>query len=120
MLFLPYSIYSHPTILKQSAAQLLRRPPPKPLGLPKDVHQAIIEGMDRVVSSTGTARAAMIKGVSVAGKTGTAQINKAEGNLELAWFVGFAPVDDPKIAIDLMGYSANKWGLCLFRVNFIS
>ena len=41
----------------------------------------------------------MIKGVSVAGKTGTAQINKAEGNLELAWFVGFAPVDDPKIAI---------------------
>ena len=92
-------VYSHPTILKQSAAQLLRRPPPKPLGLPKDVHQAIIEGMDRVVSSTGTARAAMIKGVSVAGKTGTAQINKAEGNLELAWFVGFAPVDDPKIAI---------------------
>ena len=92
-------VYSHPTILKQSASQLLRRPPPKPLGLPKDVHQAIIEGMDRVVSSTGTARAAMIKGVSVAGKTGTAQINKAEGNLELAWFVGFAPVDDPKIAI---------------------
>ena len=92
-------VYSHPTILKQSASQLLRRPPPKPLGLPKDVHQAIIDGMDRVVSSTGTGRAAMIKGVSVAGKTGTAQINKAEGNLELAWFVGFAPVDDPKIAI---------------------
>jgi len=92
-------VYSHPTILKQSAAQLLRRPPPKPLGLPKEMHQAIIEGMDRVVSPTGTARAAIIDGVSVAGKTGTAQINKAEGNLELAWFVGFAPVNDPKIAI---------------------
>ena len=92
-------VYSHPTILKQTTAQLVRRPPPKPLGLPEKVHQAIIEGMDRVVSSTGTARAAMVKGVSVAGKTGTAQINKAEGNLELAWFIGFAPVEDPKIAI---------------------
>jgi penicillin-binding protein 2 len=63
------------------------------------VHKAILDGMDRVVSPTGTARAAIIEGVTVGGKTGTAQINKKEGNLELAWFVGFAPVENPQIAI---------------------
>lgn len=92
-------VYSHPSIIKQTPEQLARRPVPKPLGLPPNVHKAIIDGMDRVVSPTGTARAAIIKDVNIGGKTGTAQINKREGNLELAWFVGFAPVEDPKIAV---------------------
>ena len=92
-------VYSHPSILKQSPEQLARRPAPKPLGLPENLHKAIIDGMDRVVSPTGTARAAIIKGVNIGGKTGTAQINKKDGNLELAWFVGFAPIEDPKIAV---------------------
>lgn len=92
-------VYTHPSIVKQSAAQLAQRPVPKPLGLPPEVHKAIIDGMDRVVSATGTARAAMVDGVTVAGKTGTAQINKKEGKFELAWFVGFAPVENPQIAI---------------------
>ena len=92
-------VYSHPSILKQTPEQLARRPVPKPLGLPPAVHKAILDGMNRVVSESGTARAAMIDGVEVGGKTGTAQINKKEGNLELAWFVGFAPVDDPQIAV---------------------
>lgn len=92
-------VYSHPSILKQSPEQLARRPVPKPLGLPANVHKAIIDGMDRVVSPTGTAKFAIINGINIAGKTGTAQINKKEGNLELAWFVGFAPVENPKIAV---------------------
>jgi penicillin-binding protein 2 len=92
-------VYSHPSILKQSPEQLARRPAPKPLGLPENLHKAIIDGMDRAVSPTGTARAAIIKGVNIGGKTGTAQINKKDGNLELAWFVGFAPIEDPKIAV---------------------
>ena len=92
-------VYSHPSILKQSPEQLARRPAPKPLGLPENLHKAIIDGMNRAVSPTGTARAAIIKGVNIGGKTGTAQINKKDGNFELAWFVGFAPIEDPKIAV---------------------
>ena len=92
-------VYSHPSILKQSPEQLARRPAPKPLGLPENLHKAIIDGMNRAVSPTGTARAAIIKGVNIGGKTGTAQVNKKDGNLELAWFVGFAPIEDPKIAV---------------------
>ena len=59
--------------------------------------------MEGVVSE-GTGTNAAIPGVPVAGKTGTAETpgNKACGGGEdenQAWFIGFAPADDPKIAI---------------------
>jgi penicillin-binding protein A len=59
--------------------------------------------MEGVVSE-GTGTNAAISGVPVAGKTGTAETpgNKACGGGEdenQAWFIGFAPADDPQIAI---------------------
>jgi peptidoglycan glycosyltransferase len=59
--------------------------------------------MEGVVTE-GTGTNAAIPGVPVAGKTGTAETpgNKACGGGEdenQAWFIGFAPADDPKIAI---------------------
>jgi peptidoglycan glycosyltransferase len=59
--------------------------------------------MEGVVSE-GTGTNAAISGVPVAGKTGTAETpgNEACGGGEeenQAWFIGFAPADDPKIAI---------------------
>ena len=59
--------------------------------------------MEGVVSE-GTGTNAAISGVQVAGKTGTAETpgNKAcGGGVEenQAWFIGFAPADDPEIAI---------------------
>jgi peptidoglycan glycosyltransferase len=44
----------------------------------------------------GTGAAAAVPGVSVAGKTGTAQ--NASGR-DHSWFIGFAPADEPKTAI---------------------
>jgi peptidoglycan glycosyltransferase len=44
----------------------------------------------------GTATLARIPGIKVAGKTGTAQ---APGGPPHAWFIGFAPADDPQFAI---------------------
>jgi peptidoglycan glycosyltransferase len=49
------------------------------------------------VVEQGTATAAQVPGVTVAGKTGTAQT--AEGENPHAWFVSFAPADDPEIAV---------------------
>jgi peptidoglycan glycosyltransferase len=59
--------------------------------------------MEGVVSE-GTGTNAAISGVAVAGKTGTAETpgNRACGggiDENQAWFIGFAPADDPQIAI---------------------
>ena len=43
----------------------------------------------------GTGVAAQIPGIEVAGKTGTAQVSKEKDH---AWFVSYAPVDNPKVA----------------------
>jgi penicillin-binding protein 2 len=58
------------------------------------------------VVTAGTAAQSAIKGVQLAGKTGTAQSGKFDprtGNeLNHAWFVGFAPAEDPKIVVAVM------------------
>jgi peptidoglycan glycosyltransferase len=48
------------------------------------------------VDNAGTATAAALQGIQVAGKTGTAE--KGDGT-NLAWFIGFAPAEDPQVAI---------------------
>ena len=54
----------------------------------------------------GTARPAAVKGLAVAGKTGTAQYDKiVDGKsqrLDRAWFIGFAPYDQPQVAISVL------------------
>jgi peptidoglycan glycosyltransferase len=49
------------------------------------------------VVEKGTGTNAQISGVQVAGKTGTAQ--QGDGRKPHAWFVSFAPVNDPKVAV---------------------
>lgn len=63
----------------------------------------LTEAMKDVVTA-GTGTNAAIPGIEVAGKTGTAETpgNKACGggsDENQAWFIGFAPADDPQIAI---------------------
>lgn len=51
----------------------------------------------------GTGRRARLRGIPVAGKTGTAQKLDANGRYShsryIAWFAGLAPADDPRVAI---------------------
>lgn len=53
------------------------------------------------VVTSGTARSAQIHGVVLAGKTGSAQ-NSQDRTRDHAWFVGFAPADDPKIVVAVL------------------
>jgi peptidoglycan glycosyltransferase len=46
----------------------------------------------------GTGTAAALAGLPVAGKTGTAEIIPAQ-NVNQPWFIGFAPRDNPRIAV---------------------
>ena len=50
-----------------------------------------------------------VSGVKVAGKTGTAQLDLKEGTNN-AWFVGFAPADDPQIAISVVIPNVKDYG----------
>ncbi len=57
----------------------------------------IKDGLNRVVEAPeGTGALARVDGVNISGKTGTAQVI---GHTSHAWFVGFAPAENPKAAI---------------------
>ncbi len=56
----------------------------------------LAEMMANVVRE-GTGTAAALAGVDVAGKTGTAEVS--DGQLNQVWFIGFAPVESPQMAI---------------------
>jgi penicillin-binding protein A len=53
------------------------------------------------VANEGTAAGLTTSLGQLAGKTGTAEINVEEG-LNRPWFIGFAPAEDPQIAIAVM------------------
>lgn len=53
--------------------------------------------MKRVVNE-GTGTAAALQGLQVAGKTGTAE-RVIEQNITQPWFIGFAPADNPRVAV---------------------
>jgi penicillin-binding protein 2 len=76
----------------------------------KEHFEVVIEGLHKVVNDGGTGRAAWIKGLDVCGKTGTQQIiSKDNPNYKIltkqtrfkphAWFVSFAPRENPEIAV---------------------
>jgi peptidoglycan glycosyltransferase len=55
--------------------------------------------MMKTVVEEGTGTPAQLGGISVAGKTGTAQVGIAGSNLTQPWFIGFAPADNPRVAV---------------------
>src|SRR5699024_12828595 len=61
-----------------------------------DTAEQLTQMMTGVVDN-GTGSVAKINGMQVAAKTGTAQ--HAEGAAPHAWFISFAPADDPEVAV---------------------
>jgi peptidoglycan glycosyltransferase len=60
------------------------------------------------VVEEGTGTAARIDGVNVAGKTGTAEVG---GKAPDAWFIGFAPAYDPKVAVAVLVEQGGEGGV---------
>lgn len=69
------------------------------LGLSREELGAIFEGMSRATGPGGTASRVRLPGLSIAAKTGTAQVQLRDETLTLAWFIGFAPVEAPEVAL---------------------
>ena len=84
-------------------------------GITRDQIELIRRGMWKVVNAeAGTAKAARIPGVEVAGKTGTAQFwrivngNKSQDNH--TWFMCFAPYEAPKYAVVILVQGGKSGG----------
>jgi penicillin-binding protein 2 len=74
-------------------------------GLSSDAYYHIVEGMRKAVIG-GTCHAANVQGLDICGKTGTAQNPHGQDH---SIFMGFAPKDDPKVAIFII-VENGKWG----------
>ena len=78
------------------------------------VTAAKVKNMMQEVVDNGTGKKAAIKGIKVAGKTGTAEneLTHQKKDKEHAWFIGFAPVENPQIAVAVvLEYSGSSGGL---------
>lgn len=67
-----------------------------------EVKKAMVEVVEK-----GTGKAARIRGITVAGKTGTAEVKSGEPH---AWFIGFAPAENPEIAVCVIVEHGGKGG----------
>jgi peptidoglycan glycosyltransferase len=84
------------SVLSRTTPQVLRQ------SVSPQVASAVTSIMELVVSN-GTGTAAQIPGITVAGKTGTAQHGLPSQHLAPdAWFVSFAPAEHPKIAVAVL------------------
>ncbi|GMO67282.1 MAG: penicillin-binding protein 2 [Endomicrobiia bacterium] len=81
------------------------------------LHKALLE-----VVESGTGIRSKIPGIKIAGKTGTAQNSQGDDH---AWFVSYAPADNPEIAIAVIienggggGYNAVPVGRKIYEAYF--
>ncbi len=95
-------VWYKPHLVRSDKPEVLRRGNFKPDNL-----AAVISGMCAVVNEGGTGRAAVLPGITICGKTGTAQIaagdqknrGLASDLANNAWFVAFGPQENPEIAV---------------------
>jgi penicillin-binding protein A len=83
----------------------------KPEALSEAVTPAVaaqLTTMMEAVVQSGTGTRAQIPGVTVAGKTGTAQ--HGQGEAPHAWFTSFAPAEDPQVAVSVVVEDGGKAG----------
>jgi penicillin-binding protein 2 len=83
-----------------STPQIVARTPERTqiLNLKPEQLKGLQDALSDVVTR-GTAAGAQIRGLTIAGKTGTAQVGGQQDN---AWFVGYAPADKPRIVLAVL------------------
>jgi penicillin-binding protein 2 len=80
----------------------------KKIDLSSDNYEKLLQTLQRVIDS-GTGRSASLNHVTLAGKSGTAQVWEHGKKRNVAWFIGFAPVENPKIAIAIAIQEQSKY-----------
>lgn len=94
---------------RQSAGGTLDPVPAAPTrrAMTSETAATMLAMMEGVVGPEGTGKRAMLPGIRVGGKTGTAQkLDPRTGGYSSskyqAWFIGVAPIDDPKLVTIVM------------------
>jgi penicillin-binding protein 2 len=91
-------VYTKPTLIHRANAPVQQN---EPIGLTPTQRAALLAGMEGCVTH-GTAAKTLaltdfqVPGIRFGGKTGTAQI---PGKKNVAWFICFAPLENPEIAV---------------------
>lgn len=78
-------------------------------GIEYKYYLPVIDGMRAAVTHGTVMPLANINGIDLCGKTGTAQNNKYSHKFDHSIFVGFAPMNNPKIAVAVFVENAG-WG----------
>jgi len=88
------------------------------LGIPEKFLKIINRAMEAVVKDPeGTAHLLYIPDLSIAGKTGTAQVSKKQPH---AWFAGFFPVENPSYSICvILEHAGSSTNACLVTKKII-
>ncbi len=82
------------------------------LGVSQRSLNIVYEAMEADVKN-GTGRDAAVPGLRIAGKTGTAQVEKngsIDKSAQITWFASFAPVEDPRYVVVAMVVSGASGG----------
>lgn len=83
----------------------------KEAGITDEQIELVRRGMWKVVNDAGgTGKKAQVKGIEVAGKTGTAQFWRGQEKDNRTWFICFGPYQDPRFAICVMVEGAKSGG----------
>ena len=94
--------------IRDPSGRVIKSFAPRPWGRP--VSEGTAKDMTRMmirVVEAGTGTAAQIPGVTVAGKTGTAETTSGNPH---AWFVCFAPAENPKIVVAVVVLNGGSLG----------
>lgn len=94
-------VFTKPTLVHRADAATQHT---EPIGLTPAQRAVLLAGMEGcttegTASILTTLESLRLPGVRIAGKTGTAQIRTKAGTINVAWFICFAPIDHPEIAL---------------------
>jgi len=96
-------VFTQPTLLHDPGAPVQHH---ERTGLTPAQRAALLAGMEGATAAGGTASFlskptgdSYIPGLRIAGKTGTAQFTDHGAKKNIAWFICFAPAEDPRIAV---------------------
>jgi penicillin-binding protein 2 len=101
----------HPHLVRAIGGVSVAMPPPEDVHLKPETLAILREGLRAVVNDQGTGWRAKLPGIVVCGKTGTSQVvaharlqkgTPAQAIVPHGWFLSFAPMDHPRIALVTM------------------